>query len=167
MNWSLTQIPPHVRLIIAIFLVVNATGYLVALALVADNTGLSVGGVADYYAGNEARIDAGEVVHEFKFPPSRKELLGIAHSHIISLSVIFLIVGLIFSATSYSIRLKLLLASELLLAIITTFAGIALTAFVNREFSYLLYLSSALMGFGYFLAVGLILLDIWRLDKRA
>lgn len=166
MNWSLSRVPAHVRLIIAIFLLVNATGYLLGLALVADNTRLSIGGVGDHYAGNVARIEAGEQVTEFKFPPSRKELLGIAHGHVLGLSVTFLIVGLIFAATSYSRRLKQLLAGELLLAVLTTFAAMALTAFVNREFAYLLYLSSALMACGYFLAVGLTLYEIWRLSRR-
>ncbi len=167
MNWSLTRVPAHVRLIIAIFLIVNATGYLLALGLVADNTSMTVAGVADHYAGNEERIAAGDTVTEFHFAPSRKELLGLAHSHIISLSVIFLIVALIFSATSYSVRLKRLLATELLLAILTTFAGLFLTVLVHRNFSYLLYLSSVLMATGYFVAVALSLFDIWRIGRRA
>lgn len=166
MNWSLAQIPAHVRLIIAIFLIVNAAGYLVGLTLVADNTGLTISGVGDHYAGNEARIEAGGQVTEFKFPPARRELLGIAHGHILGLSVTFLIVGLIFAATSYSNRLKRLLAGELLLAVLTTFAAMVLTALVHREFAYLLYLSSVLMASGYFLAVGLTLYDIWRLGRR-
>lgn len=162
MNWSLRSVPVYVRWLLAAFLIINAAGYSVGLLLVARNTHLTVEGVADHYAGNEEKIAAGEAIEEFKFQPTKRQMLSLAHTHIFNMSVSYLMVGLILSACAYSDRLKRWLILETILAILTTFLGLWLTAFVHRGFAWLAFISSLFMGLGYYGSVVLALVDIFR-----
>lgn len=165
MNWSLTQFPPLVRMILALFLLLNATAYSTAIFLVDHTTDLKVEGIADQYAGNEEQVAAGVEVTEFKFPVSKTHLLTTVHSHIFGMSMSFLLVGLIFSATGFPDRLKRFVIMEVMISILTTFAGLWLTVFVHRGFAWLVFLSSTFMAMGYYGSVVLSLYDLFKIHR--
>ncbi len=165
MIWRLRGLPSYVRWLLAAFLVVNAIGYSMGLALAASKTYFTVEGVGDHYAGNEEKIMVGETVNEYKFRPTVREMLALTHTHIMGMSLTFFLVALIFSASSFNERLKQWLFMELFLAILVTFTGLWLTAFIHRSFAWLVYFSGILMALTYYACTALALLDLVGIQR--
>jgi ABC-type polysaccharide/polyol phosphate export permease len=89
------------------------------------------------------------------------------HNHILSLSVVFCIVGGIFFFSSLvSERTKRFLMIEPLAAIVTTFGGMALVRYVSPDFSWLVIVSGASLFLCYGIMVGLMLYELWRYGRR-
>jgi len=95
-------------------------GFFTGLNFVNETSSFKPDGIETNYLGNENDENA-EVM---QFKKSEKEILTIVHNHILSLSLIFLLLGIILSFTSINKKLMRVLILEPFLSIIMTFGGI-------------------------------------------
>ena len=154
----LQQLPIKIKLLL-FFTVLNLTfGVSIGLYYVANTTQLSPAGTTEHFSGSE--IDAEFDIPE-KYPKPVSELLTTTHNHILSLTLIFLVIGGIFYFTSsISGRMKTFLIAEPFISILTTFGGIWLIRFVHPAFSYLVIISGILMYGCYFTMAGVLLYEL-------
>lgn len=113
-------LPKHIKLFIAAFVVVLSLGYISGLLFVRQTESVSPDGIEENYLGNE-EIENAKVM---KFEKGEREMLTIIHTHILSMSFIFFLLGGLLSITSLPIKLKTFLMVEPFLSIILTFGGI-------------------------------------------
>ena len=154
----LQQLPIKIKLLL-FFTVLNLTfGVSIGLYYVANTTQLSPAGTTEHFSGSE--IDAEFDIPE-KYPKPVSELLITTHNHILSLTLIFLIIGGIFYFnSSITGGLKTFLIAEPFVSILTTFGGIWLIRFVHPAFSYLVIISGILMYGCYFTMAGVLLYEL-------
>lgn len=114
------QFPKEIKVVIIAFIFVLSIGFYGGLSFVNNTTAMQVNGVETHYLGNEDDEEA-EVM---KFKKSEREILTVVHNHMLSLSVIFLLLSLILSTTSINKKLKFFLMVEPFLSIVLTFGGI-------------------------------------------
>ena len=101
-----------------------------------------------------------------KYPKPLSELLNTTHTHIISMTMIFLIVGCIFFFNSIITGLyKTIIIIEPFISIIITFGGIWLIRYFNPIFSYLVILSGILMYLSFFIMVVTIFYELIIKEK--
>ena len=120
LNGLLVTFPKEIRFLIAGFLVVLSIGFYTGLLFVNETSSTIPNGIEENYLGNEDVEDA-EIM---KFKKSPREMLTIVHSHILSMSLIFFLLGLILSVTQLNINLKLFLMLEPFASVLLTFGGI-------------------------------------------
>jgi len=113
-------LPKHIKLFIAAFVVVLSVGYISGLLFVRQTESVSPDGIEENYLGNE-EIENAKVM---KFEKGEREMLTIIHTHILSMSFVFFLLGGLLSITSLPIKLKTFLMVEPFLSIILTFGGI-------------------------------------------
>ena len=154
----LQQLPAQIKLLL-FFTVLNLTfGVSIGLYYVAITTQLSPAGTTEHFSGSE--IDAEFDIPE-KYPKPVLELLTTTHNHILSLTLIFLVIGGIFYFnSSISGRMKTFLIAEPFISILITFGGIWLIRFVHPAFSYLVIISGILMYGCYFIMAGVLLYEL-------
>lgn len=140
--YSLVGIHPVLRKLLVVFCFVLSMGYFSGICLVSYTTGGTIQGVQDNYLGNEEDEEATEM----KFKKSTHEMLSIIHTHVISLSIVFLFVGLLIVGCDIPLWLKSLLAFEPFLSIMVTFGGIYLMWNGIEWLSTLIYISGLLMN---------------------
>ncbi len=115
-------LPKYVKNFIAAFVVVLSIGYGSGLLFVGQTDSHNPEGIEENYLGNEAQEDA-EVM---KFKKGEREMLTILHTHILSISFIFFMLGGLVSITSINKKWKAFLMIEPFFSIIITFGGIYL-----------------------------------------
>lgn len=163
MNIRLRDANPTLRLFLTAFFIVLTIGYGVGLLFVEHTTSLTLQGVREQFLGNEGSGST----EELRFAKSAHEMFVFMHNHILSLSVVFCIVGGIFFFSSLvSERTKRFLMIEPLAAIVTTFGGMALVRYVSPDFSWLVIVSGASLFLCYGIMVGLMLYELWRYGRR-
>lgn len=113
-------LPKELKLLIAVFCITLSIGFFSGITFVNRTTGNTVTGIEENYLGNEENDDA----NVMKFKKSEKEILSIIHSHVLSMSAIFFLLGLLLSITALPKKFKLLLMIEPFLSILLTFGGI-------------------------------------------
>ncbi len=113
-------LPKPAKLLIGFFIVTLSFGYFTGLRFVNENTNSTTIGIEEHYLGNETDENA-EIM---KFKKSEKEIISMVHNHVISMSVIFLLLGVILLMTSLPTKLKKFLIVEPFISIILTFGGI-------------------------------------------
>jgi hypothetical protein len=143
MNWSfkLRDLPKELKLLILFFLFTMLFGYGASFMLVLDQTNLSPAGIEENYNGNEDNDEAGTM----KFKKSKFEMLTTVHSHVFTLSVIFLITAFMTFFTGLPQKLKLFLITEPLISLVITFTSLILLWQGLLVFRYLAFFSGALM----------------------
>lgn len=112
--------PKHVKLFIAAFIIVLSIGYITGLMFVNETDSTSPNGIEENYLGNEEDEEA----KVMKFEKSDREMLTTLHSHILSMSFIFFLLGSILAITSIPKKLKSFLMVEPFISILLTFGGI-------------------------------------------
>lgn len=158
MNFRLRDADMTLKLFITTFLFVLTTGYAIGLFFVERQTSITPVGVQEQFLGNERDATATEM----KYAKSANEMFVFMHNHILSLSIIFFSVGGIFYFSSaVSERVKAFLLVEPMLAILTTFGGIALVRYVAEELSWLVIFSGVSVFACYSLMVVLIVKELW------
>jgi hypothetical protein len=112
----------EVKHLISAFLIVLSIGYFTGITFVDDTTDQSPTGIEENYLGNEND----EAANEMKFKKSKQEILNIVHTHMLSISVIFFLTGILVSKTLVNSKLRKILMIEPFLSILLTFGGIYL-----------------------------------------
>ena len=108
LNGLLLTLPKEIKLLIGSFLIVLSIGFFTGLMFVSETSSVNPKGIEEQYLGNED--DAEAMVMKFK--KSEKEMLSIVHSHVLSMSLIFFLLGGILSLTKLNKKLKLFLMIE-------------------------------------------------------
>lgn len=119
-NGLLLTLPREIRSFLAVFVVVLSVGYFTGLLFVGQTETTTPNGIEENYLGNEGDPDA-EVM---KFKKGEREMLTIIHTHILSMSFIFFLLGGIVLLTRLPKKFKFFLILEPFFSILATFGGI-------------------------------------------
>ena len=105
LNGLIYSLPKELKLLISVFIIVLSIGFYTGLLFVDETSTANPNGIEEQYLGNENDEEADIM----KFKKSDKEMLTLVHNHILSMSIIFFLLGLIVSITNLSRKLKLFL----------------------------------------------------------
>ena len=156
----LQTFPKHIKLFIAVFVIMLTVGYGSGLLFVGNTNSNNPSGMEENYLGNEEDENA-EVM---KFKKGEREMLTILHTHVISISFIFFFLGGLIAMTSLSKKLKTFLMIEPFLSILLTFGGIYLLWKGMLWMKYIVMLSGIVMTIVFVVSVMSIL---FQLTKKA
>jgi len=164
MNWSfkLRQLPKELKLLALLFLSSLLFGYGASFMILVDQTSLSPSGIAENYNGNEDDEEADTM----KFRKSKFEMLTSVHSHVFTLSLIFLATGILVFFTGLPQKSKLFLMAEPLISLLVTFTSLILLWQGHLIFKYLAYLSGALMHSTFILVILLLIREIYFIKPK-
>lgn len=141
LNGLIFTLPKELKLLIGIFVVVLSIGFYTGLLFVNETSSMSPIGIEENYLGNESDENA----EEMKFKKPDKEMLSIVHSHVLSMSMIFFLIGLILAITNLKMSLKLFLMIEPFFSVVLTFGGIYFLWKGLLWMKYIVMISGALM----------------------
>ncbi|MBJ6368325.1 hypothetical protein [Snuella sedimenti] len=122
LNGLIHVLPKEIKLLIGAFVIVLSVGFYTGLLFVGETSTAHPNGIEEQFLGNED--DENATVMRFK--KSDKEMLTLVHNHILSLSIIFFLLGVIVSITQLAKKLKLFLIVEPFISVILTFGGLYL-----------------------------------------
>ena len=129
------NLPSYAKAFIFAFLLTLSFGYYTGVLFVKHTTEFTPQGIEESYNGNKTE----EVITEddwenddwglensvpLKYKKSEQEIISIVHAHVISFSLIFLLLGVIVMLTSIPVWLKKILIIEPFISIVLTFGGI-------------------------------------------
>jgi hypothetical protein len=140
-QYSLRNFPKPIKRFIAAFVIVLGIGFFTGLLFVGQTESNTSRGMIENYNGNE---DLAEV-EVMKFKKGKREMLTIIHTHILSLSFIFFLLGGLIWGTEISVLWKSILTLEPFVSVLTTFGGIYLIWLDFPFISYLVMISGFLM----------------------
>ncbi len=121
-NGLLSTLPKEIKIFIASFVIILSIGFFTGLFFVNETSSAAPAGIEENYLGNEDDDNA-EIM---KFRKSEREMLTIVHTHILSMSFIFFLLGILVWMTKLSKKVKLFLTVEPFFSVILTFGGIYL-----------------------------------------
>ncbi len=152
------QFSKEIKVFIATFVFVLSIGFYTGLLFVNQTEQMGPAGIQENYLGNEEKEDA-EVM---KFEKGAREMLTIVHTHILSMSFIFFLLGGILATTSINKKLKSFLMIEPFVSVIVTFGGIYLLWSGVHWLKYVVMISGILMTLSFTLGAFIVL---WQLTK--
>lgn len=117
---SISQFSKEIRLLITAFVITLNIGFFTGLNFVEETSSFQPDGIETNYLGNENNENA-EIM---QFKKTEKNILTVVHNHILSMSIIFLLLGVLLSFTSTNKKLMRVLIIEPFFSIILTFGGI-------------------------------------------
>lgn len=158
LNGLLHTFPVEIKFLIGAFIVVLSIGFYTGLLFVGKTTSTEPNGIEEHYLGNEADEDA--VVMKFK--KSDQEMLTLVHTHILSMSIIFFLLGLILSTTKLQFNLKLFLMIEPFFSVILTFGGLYLLWSGLLWMKYIVMISGIFMTLSYSASILIILIQLFK-----
>jgi len=157
-NGLLFTFPKEIKLLIGTFLVVLSIGFYTGLLFVSETSSVNPNGIEENYLGNEDIEDA-EIM---KFKKSPREMLTTVHSHILSMSLIFFLLGLIVAVTKLNNNLKLFLIIEPFVSVLLTFGGIYFLWKGISWFKYLIIFSGTLMTLTFTISTFIIFIQLFK-----
>ena len=140
-NFKLGNLPYQIKKMLSLYLVVLMIGTTLGLVYLYHHTGLTNEGTKTHYAGEESddEFSSNEGI-------SYGELLMTTHNHILSFSMIYLVLGVIFNFnTIITGKIKMFLMIEPFVSILLTFGGIWCVKYIHSSFGYIIILSGILM----------------------
>ena len=158
LNGLLLTFSKELKLLIGAFIIVLSIGFFTGLLFVGETSSANPNGIEEQYLGNESDEDA-EIM---KFKKSDQEMLTLVHNHILSMSIIFFLVGMILSTTKLNKKLKLFLMIEPFASVLLTFGGIFLLWKGLLWMKYIIMLSGALMTLTYTISVIIIFVQLFK-----
>lgn len=160
---SLLKLPSGIKWFIGTFVLVLSIGFSTGLLFVSQTTATSATGLVENYLGNEEDQEA-EIM---KFKKGEREMLTIVHTHILSMSLIFFLLGILVWMTKISHRLKMFLTMEPLLSVILTFGGIYFMWSGILWMKYVVMVSGLLMTSSFGISVIIVLYQLIQKPVRA
>jgi hypothetical protein len=131
-----------------------------------DTASIGIGSASDTPMPTSTSALKSSEPKELQFAKSFGEMLNIIHTHIITMTLIFAISGLITLLTrSLSTKLRNLAVFEPFIGIIVTFAGLWATRYLGAGFSWLVSASGALMAIAFVIQCFAVFLEL-RAAKR-
>ncbi len=141
LNGLIVTLPKEIKLLIGAFLIVLSIGFYTGLLFVGETSSANPNGIEEQYLGNEDDENADIM----RFKKSPQQMLTLVHNHILSMSIIFFLVGLLVSITKLNKKLKLFLIVEPFVSVILTFGGLYLLWTGMLWMKYIVMLSGILM----------------------
>lgn len=157
LNGLILTFPKELKLLIGVFIIVLSIGFYTGLLFVGETSSANPNGIEEQYLGNETEEDA----MVMKFKKSETEMLTLIHSHILSMSIIFFLVGLLLSITKLNKNLKLFLMIEPFVSVILTFGGLYLLWKGLLWMKYIVIFSGTLMTFSFTVSIIIILSQLF------
>jgi hypothetical protein len=154
--------PGYIKTFIAVFVIVLSVGYFTGLLFVRQTDSVRPDGIEQQYLGNE-EIDNVKVM---KFEKGEMEMLTILHTHILSISFIFFLLGGLICITSLPIKLKAFLIIEPFFSILLTFGGIYLMWKGMLWMKYVVMVSGMLMTLVYSVGAAAVLLQLFSAPRK-
>ena len=155
-NGLIYDLSKELKWLIAAFIIVLSIGFYSGLLFVGETSSANPNGIEEQYLGNEADEDATIM----KFKKSEQEMLTLVHNHILSMSIIFFLVGAILSITKLNKKLKLFLMIEPFISVILTFGGLYLLWKEILWMKYIVMVSGILMTVTFTASVVVILYQL-------
>ncbi|GAA4955414.1 hypothetical protein GCM10023314_31430 [Algibacter agarivorans] len=152
LNGLIFTLPKEIKLLIGAFVIVLSIGFYTGLLFVGETSSANPNGIEEQYLGNEDD-DAAAVM---RFKKSPQEMLTLVHNHILSMSIIFFLVGLLVSITKLSKGVKTFLIVEPFVSVILTFGGLYLLWTGLLWMKYIVMLSGILMALTFVASTGII-----------
>ncbi|HLU81446.1 MAG TPA: hypothetical protein VK010_05165 [Flavobacteriaceae bacterium] len=150
--------PKNLKVLTGTFLVVLSVGFFTGIRFVDETSGKTPHGIQENYLGNEDDLEA-EVM---KFKKPEKGMLNIIHSHILSMSLIFFVLGFLVYLTKIAPFFKKFLMMEPLLSVLFTFGGIWFLWKGILWMSYVVMLSGMLMTLSYTISVLVVIIELFK-----
>ncbi len=160
LNGLIFTLPKEIKLLIGAFIIVLSIGFYTGLLFVGETSSANPNGIEEQYLGNED--DENATVMRFK--KSEKEMLTLVHNHILSMSIIFFLIGLLVAITKLNNKLKLFLIIEPFVSVIFTFGGLYLLWTGILWTKYIVMFSGILMTLTFSLSILIVLKQL--LQKR-
>src|SRR5699024_2118818 len=146
-----------------LFLIILSIGFFSGIRFVDYTTNLRPQGIQESFLGNEELDEElDEEVDVMKYKKTKQEMLTTLHTHILSLSVIFFLSGILVLLAKAPPGLKKFLAFEPLISIILTFGGLYLMWDGLLWMKYVVIISGILMTICF---MGSVLLVLWNLIR--
>jgi len=152
----LATFPKEIKLFIGAFVIVLSIGFYTGLLFVSQTSTADPEGIEENYLGNEDDEDA-EVM---KFKKSEREMLTIVHTHILSMSFIFFLLGVLVWLTKLPKNWKLFLTIEPFISVVLTFGGIYFLWTGILWMKYIVIFSGFLMTVTFTISSFLVLLQL-------
>lgn len=156
LNGLIYTLPKELKLLIGAFIIVLSIGFYTGLLFVGETSTANPNGIEEQYLGNENDEDA----KIMKFKKSKKEMLTLVHNHILSMSIIFFLVGGILSMTKLGKKLKLFLIIEPFVSVVLTFGCLYFLWKRSLWMTYIVMFSGALMTLSFTSALIIILYQL-------
>ena len=158
LNGLIYKLSKELKWLIAAFVIVLSIGFYSGLLFVGETSSANPNGIEEQYLGNETDEEATVM----KFKKSEQEMLTLVHNHILSMSIIFFLLGVILSITELNLKLKLFLMIEPFISIILTFGGLYLLWKEILWMKYIVMVSGILMTFTFSISILIILYQICK-----
>jgi hypothetical protein len=158
LNGLLQSFPKELKLLIAAFVVVLSVGFYIGLLFVGETSGVEPNGIEEQYLGNEADEDA----KVMKFKKSAREMLSIIHTHILSMSFIFFLLGIILVTTRLNKKLKIFLLIEPFVSVVMTFGGLYFLWLEYNWMRYIVMFSGILMTMTFVISTSIIFVQLCK-----
>ncbi|PCI34980.1 MAG: hypothetical protein COB60_04545 [Flavobacteriaceae bacterium] len=155
------QFPKEIKLLIGIFVLVLSIGFYMGLAFVHETTEGTPIGIEEQYLGNENDEDATVM----KFKKKKQALITMIHNHVISMSILFFVLSLLVSITSYNKNLKKYVMIEPFVSIVVSFGGIYFMWLGMTSLKYIIVVSGMLMTLSFVMATFMIISSLFRKSK--
>jgi hypothetical protein len=154
---SISQFHKEVKGLIIAFIITLSIGFYSGIRFVNDTSNSNPTGIEERYLGNESDENATVM----KFKKSKGEVMTMVHNHILSLSVIFFLLGGIVATTGINKKLKSVLMIEPFVSILCTFGGIYFMWTGILWMKYVIMISGVLMTLAFTLSVFFIIKGIF------
>lgn len=158
LNGLIVTLPKEIKLLIGAFIIVLSIGFYTGLLFVGETSSANPNGIEEQYLGNEEDENADIM----RFKKSPQEMLTLVHNHILSMSIIFFLVGLLVSITKLNKKLKLFLIVEPFVSVILTFGGLYFLWMGLLWMKYIVMLSGILMTLTFTISTGIILKQLFQ-----
>ena len=150
--------PKELKFLIGTFLIVLSIGFFTGMRFVNENTNNTPKGIQENYLGNENDPDA-EIM---KFKKTKKEMLNIIHAHILSMALIFFVLGGLVYFSELNPGFKQFLIVEPLLSVLFTFGGIYFIWQGMEWMRFVVMASGLLMTFSFAASVLIIFFQLFK-----
>ncbi len=166
---TVRELPRPLRHLLAAFLLTGMIGFTLGAFFVDHSTGTAPSGIAERFRGSEGMgmdLDRLPADREIQYEKSPGEMLNVTHTHLLALSMLFLLTGAIFSLT-VGVRplLKSFLILEPFVSLIVTFGGMWLLRYHHPGWGYVISASGVLMAGCYYVMVFVGVYQLLRTEK--
>ncbi|MFD1163398.1 hypothetical protein [Hwangdonia seohaensis] len=158
LNGLIFTLPKEIKLLIGAFIIVLSIGFFTGLLFVGETSSTNPNGIEEQYLGNED--DENATVMRFK--KSDQEMLTLVHNHILSMAIIFFMVGLLVAITKLNNKLKIFLIVEPFVSVVLTFGGLYLLWKGMLWMKYIVMFSGILMTLTYSLSVLIVFKQLFQ-----
>jgi len=171
------NLPKYAKAFIFAFLLTLSFGYYTGVLFVKHTTEFTPQGIEESYNGNQTEEEfteddwgndewEGENFDPLKYKKSEQEIISIVHAHVISFSLIFLLLGVIVLLTSIPIWLKKILIIEPFISIVLTFGGIWMLWKDITWMKYVVMFSGSLLTITFSLSVLIVIQQLLKKTNK-